>query len=419
MEHKSLEEAGHEVSDMVSSAIQKNDYTRLNESLNAVLASVLDAGNDALKGAVGNALGVRGSGGNNNNRSSQVSDFPTRQKDSILGPLLPNQYFASVNGERIGGYALAAVGSLFSLDAFWRIAWMAFPKAPLLSGGVTGAGIGMVLFFAAAGAFLISKGVKKVKMCTRFASYRRKLGKRSYAAIKELADYIGKPVDFVAEDLGKMIDKGWFREGYLDEDRTTIMVTDEMYEQYQAAYEELSTQKQAQAAREEEERQRREKDGRIPPEAQEVLDKGNACLLEIKACKDAIADKEVSDKISRMEKIIGKLLERVRENPSCADALRKTMRYYLPTTVKLLKAYQELDEQPVQGENIAGARQEISMTLDTLNLAFEKLLDEVFQDTAWDVSSDISVLQTMLAGEGLMESDFSSGQASAGAVMKQ
>ena len=79
------------------------------------------------------------------------------------------------------------------------------------------------------------------------------------------------------------------------------------------------------------------------------------------------------------------------------------MEYYLPTTIKLLQAYQDLDAQPVQGENIISSKKEIEKTLDTLNRAFEKLLDDLFQETAWDVSTDISVLHTMLAQEGLTE----------------
>ena len=82
------------------------------------------------------------------------------------------------------------------------------------------------------------------------------------------------------------------------------------------------------------------------------------------------------------------------------------MDYYLPTTMKLLEAYEELDTQPVQGENILSSKREIEKTLDTLNQAFERLLDDMFQDTAWDVSSDISVLNSMLAQEGLKGKDF-------------
>ena len=81
------------------------------------------------------------------------------------------------------------------------------------------------------------------------------------------------------------------------------------------------------------------------------------------------------------------------------------MDYYLPTTMKLLNAYEELDKQDMEGENISSAKQEIENTLDTINTAFENLLDSFYKETAWDVSTDISVLKTMLAQEGLTGKD--------------
>ncbi len=89
------------------------------------------------------------------------------------------------------------------------------------------------------------------------------------------------------------------------------------------------------------------------------------------------------------------------QHPELIDDLHKFMDYYLPTTVKLLQAYEELDKQDVEGDNIKTAKKEIENTLDTINQAFENLLDSFFRDTAWDVSTDISVLKTMLAQEGL------------------
>jgi len=104
--------------------------------------------------------------------------------------------------------------------------------------------------------------------------------------------------------------------------------------------------------------------------------------------------------------LIQKIFERVKEDPGSLEDIQKLMEYYLPTTVKLLDAYQQLENQPVQGENIRNSKTEIEQTLDTLNIAFEKLLDSLFEDVAWDVSSDISVLHTMLAQEGLTKDDF-------------
>ena len=97
--------------------------------------------------------------------------------------------------------------------------------------------------------------------------------------------------------------------------------------------------------------------------------------------------------------LVDRIFDRVEENPQSVSDIRKLMEYYLPTTIKLLEAYEQLDRQPVDGENIQTAKREIEATLDTLNTAFEKLLDDLFQDTMWDVSSDISVLNTMLAQE--------------------
>ena len=74
--------------------------------------------------------------------------------------------------------------------------------------------------------------------------------------------------------------------------------------------------------------------------------------------------------------------------------------------MKLVRTYQEFDAQPVQGENITKAKVEIEKTMDTINDAFEKLFDSLFADIAMDVSADISVLQALLAQEGLTKDDF-------------
>jgi 5-bromo-4-chloroindolyl phosphate hydrolysis protein len=141
------------------------------------------------------------------------------------------------------------------------------------------------------------------------------------------------------------------------------------------------------------------------PQVKEVLDRGDAYIAEIRRCNDLIPGQEISGKISRMEIIVEKIFDRAEAHPEIIPDLKKMMDYYLPMTVKLLNAYADMDAQPIQGETIRTSKQEIEDSLDTLNLAFEKLLDQVFADTALDVSSDISVLNTLLAQEGLTEDE--------------
>ena len=76
-----------------------------------------------------------------------------------------------------------------------------------------------------------------------------------------------------------------------------------------------------------------------------------------------------------------------------------------PKKIKAKMDDEEMDAQPVEGKNIRETKREIEKTMDTINEAFENLLDSFYRERAWDISTDISVLQTMLANEGLTKDD--------------
>ena len=256
---------------------------------------------------------------------------------------------------------------------------------------------------ALTGVGLLAGGIKKLGKLERFQKYIDTLGNHTYCNFEQLSAAVNKPVKFVKKDIKKMIDDRWFRQGHIDEQETCLITSNETYLQYTQTQKALEQKKQEEEkCQAEQERNRKN----TPPEVQEVLDKGNEFLDKIHRSNDAIPGEEISAKISRMELIVEKIFEQAQKHPEIIPDLKKLMNYYLPMTVKLLDAYEEMDQQPVQGENIQASKKEIEDTLDTLNQAFEKLLDSVFQDTAWDVSSDISVLHTLLAQEGLTDDDF-------------
>mgnify|MGYP002602323576 CR=1 FL=1 len=218
--------------------------------------------------------------------------------------------------------------------------------------------------------------------------------------------YATELVKFVRKELKGMIDDGMFLEGHLDEEETSLITSDDSYVHYLEVKQKQAVQHRQEVVetkKQQDDAEEQKRDARV----QEVLDRGNAFIRDIRACNDAIPGQEISDKISRMETLVRKIFDRVEEHPEVVPELKKLMDYYLPMTVKLLKAYADMDAQPVQGENIQNSKREIEATLDTLNTAFEKLLDSVFQDTAMDVSSDISVLHTLLAQEGLTDDGLS------------
>lgn len=137
-----------------------------------------------------------------------------------------------------------------------------------------------------------------------------------------------------------------------------------------------------------------------------MLAEGEAYIAKIRLSNEAIPDAEITRKIDQIEHVVRTIFQRVEERPEAANELGQLMDYYLPTTAKLLDAYRDLDSQPIQGQNIQKSKREISGALDALAVAFEKLLDQVFQEMAWDVSSDVAVLRTVLAQEGLTQNPF-------------
>lgn len=96
-----------------------------------------------------------------------------------------------------------------------------------------------------------------------------------------------------------------------------------------------------------------------------------------------------------------KIFAHVAENPKKLPQIRRFLNYYLPTTLKLLNAYDRMDDAGVAGANIDGTMGKIEAMLDTVVLAYDKQLDALFADEALDISTDITVMEQMLSQEGL------------------
>ena len=137
-----------------------------------------------------------------------------------------------------------------------------------------------------------------------------------------------------------------------------------------------------------------------------VITEGRDYLRQIRELNDKIPDPELSAKMDRLEDITRKIFDHILQNPKKIPQVRRFMSYYLPTTLKLLNAYHNLSQQGVDGENIRTSMNDITLMMDSVILAFEKQLDNLFQEDALDISTDISVMETMLAQEGLSGSDF-------------
>ena len=139
------------------------------------------------------------------------------------------------------------------------------------------------------------------------------------------------------------------------------------------------------------------------PELDKMVASGQSAIAEMRRLDEAIADEKISADIRRLETVCQQIFAQVRADPSRLPQIRRFMDYYLPTTLKLLNAYDRMDSTGVSGENIDGTKRRVENIMDTIASAFEKQLDSLFGADAMDISTDIAVLETMLEREGLAE----------------
>lgn len=227
-------------------------------------------------------------------------------------------------------------------------------------------------------------GAHKTRVSRRMRKKIEKVvGKADYMYIQDIAESVGCAFDKCCKYLETCIDDGVFGEdAYLDLRTRCLVVRG--------------------AAPKPEPKPEPEK--KTQPKAEEKpleQDRYEKILQQLREVNDAIPDEVMSDKISRLEAVAAKIFAQAKAEPEKLPRIRKFMDYYLPTSLKLLNTYAELDAQGVEGDNIRESKKRIEQTMDTLVVAFERQLDQLFEGDALDVSADIDVMQNMLRADGL------------------
>ncbi len=139
------------------------------------------------------------------------------------------------------------------------------------------------------------------------------------------------------------------------------------------------------------------------PEMDALIAERERAVSEMRRLNANISGEKISAQIDHLEEATRKIISYVVEHPEKLPQIRRFMDYYLPTTLKLLNAYDRMGEAGVEGENIAGTRGRIDAVMDTLVSAYDKQLDALFADEALDVATDITVMENLLRQEGLSE----------------
>ena len=234
----------------------------------------------------------------------------------------------------------------------------------------------------------------------RFKKYLKALGPQPMYTVKEISDGSGVSQDTVQQELPKLLKAVSFPYAKLDEQKTCLILEKETYQQYLNLKENRKRLEAEEAAR----KARLAADPNAAA-VEQMKQNGVEYLHKIRLINDALPEESISNKLDRLESICRKIFSYVEQHPNKLPQIRKLMSYYLPMTLKLVETYEQLENHRISTASIEESKAEIHSALDKINLAFENLFDKLLENDLMDLSADISVLETMLAQEGLTNND--------------
>ena len=379
---RAMNDLGSSVANKVNDAVKAADFTGLASSVSNTIRATADSISQSL---------------------AQPSTAIVRSQDKKVGANVRRFVFASLS---VGSLLL---GGICVLAAFVGSGLSAVGMGAAFLG--IGAGVG-VAAKKAAGDYRLHKALDQ---------FARIAGPREQVTVEELAARTGLSMTECVDEINRGIGEGYIPHGRLrgtTSGHTMLYLTDGAFHRAggvdQPTYRYRTSERvgdrnqttpqpdpyeaaaAAQAAREV---------GRagVDPRIRQIVDEGNAYLIKIHHANDVIEEAEMADKRARREGVVRRIVVGVHDNPETADDLGQFMSYYLPTTGKLVDAYVDLEEHGEHGPNAEATRREIKSMLDVINDSFEKLSDDMLQDKAWDLQSDMSVLRTMLRQDGLSD----------------
>lgn len=287
-----------------------------------------------------------------------------------------------------------AVGCAVALGFFGVMSILAgFMSGPLAVGIVLGVFLlGLCAAFGLGARWLFLQPGRRF----RRKRYLVGMGQQTNVPLARLSEVVQRPVPFVKKDLALMIRKGWLPNAYLDEEENRFFLNAEEYRELQRRQEEQNRAEQA----------RQEADVQDPAgaELRSILDQGTQfCKVLGTHAAAAAAEPDLQQELVQMQNQTGEILGWVEDHPNSVVKVRRFVRYYMPTTLKLLKTYDDVKDQ--KGDVAGKMKLEITGILHTMNRAFENLRDDLLSDAALDVSTEISAMQAMLAQDGLSADD--------------
>ena len=235
------------------------------------------------------------------------------------------------------------------------------------------------------GGCMLASGILTKRAMQRYTAYLAIIGPNEAMEIETVAKKVGVSRKQAERDLKKMIEKGYFGEAaYINKELGYIFMSSRADEELARARE-AAMKKTREASKKEAVKQNAEAYDQI--------------LAKIRDLNDRIPDAAMTEKISQIESITREIFRAVEQQPEKRGKIDRFMSYFLPTTLKLLESYANLEKTNIDGKNINQSMRSIEIAMDTVVDGFKHQLDELYKSDAVSIETEIDVLTKMINRE--------------------
>ena len=235
------------------------------------------------------------------------------------------------------------------------------------------------------GGCVLTSGILMRRAMQRYTAYLAIIGPNEAMEIDTIAKKVGVKRKQAEQDLQKMIEKGYFGDAaYINKELGYIFMSSRADEELARARE-AAMQKTREASKKEAVKQNAEAYDQI--------------LAKIRDVNDRIPDEAMTEKINQIESITREIFRAVEQEPEKRGKIDRFMSYFLPTTLKLLESYANLERTNIAGKNISQSKKSIEIAMDTVVDGFKHQLDELYKSDAVSIETEVDVLTKMINRE--------------------
>ena len=378
---------GEQIYNMVQDAVDSMDFSGLNERIRNVVR-------DAIEDLQEYSFGRRRSSGAYPAGKSAYEKKPVKVPQ--LRPVrVPGTWSGPFNAVLGGlGAGLFGLAALTVLPAVLGLAG----EGGIVAGSMLATEV-ILLSITGLFAYIMSKGILTCSRVRRIQNYMKAWRDKSFIMFTELQNKTGYSLNQIRKDMHFLLSRNLLPGSRMDEEETCLLLTDESIRMYESA-------KASQREREKEQELEKMEEEFLASASDDekemyVFSKQTEEVLgQIDHFQEVMISGEMRKKLARFEVSLTRIFVCVKERPEKIRKTTRLMNYYVPSVIRLLTVYEDIEKQPVQGENILKSRGEIESSMDAINDGLDVMYDELFAEDALDVSADARVLRVMLAQDG-------------------